>query len=78
MATIDLNTHKKIHQDDVSFYIKNVGLIFLRQKYKYKEYEEKNDTTERRKLLLDALKFVGISGCDRAPNYQGVLQFGPD
>jgi hypothetical protein len=66
-----------MHQDDVSFYVKNVGLIFLRQKYKYYEYEGKNDTTERRKLLLDALNLIGINGRDRSPDYQGVFQFGP-
>jgi hypothetical protein len=31
-----------------------------------------------RKLLLDTLKLVGISRCDRIPNYRGIFQLGPD
>jgi hypothetical protein len=76
-ATIDLNK-KKAHQDDVSFYVKNVDLISLRQKYKYKEHEGKMTETDRCKLLLDALKLIGISGRDRVPDYRGVFQLGPD
>jgi hypothetical protein len=34
---------KKMHQGHVSFYVKNVDLISLRQKYDYKEHEGKND-----------------------------------
>jgi hypothetical protein len=30
------------------------------------------------KLLLDALKLIGISGCDRVPHYRGIFQLGPD
>jgi hypothetical protein len=49
-TTIDLN--KEVHQVAVSFYVKNVDLISLRQKYNYKEYEGENDRNER-KCLLD-------------------------
>jgi hypothetical protein len=31
-----------------------------------------------RKLLLDALKLVGISGRDGILNYRGIFQLGPD
>jgi hypothetical protein len=34
-ATIDLS-QEKMHQGDVSFYVKNVGSISLGQNYKYK------------------------------------------
>jgi hypothetical protein len=30
------------------------------------------------KLLLDALKLIGISGCDRVPYYTDIFQLGPD
>jgi hypothetical protein len=30
------------------------------------------------KLLLDALKLIGISGCDRVTYYRGIFQPGPD
>jgi hypothetical protein len=30
------------------------------------------------KLLLDALKLIGISGCDRVPYYRGIFQLGSD
>jgi hypothetical protein len=54
---------------DVSVYVKECRLNMRGRK-----------TTERvgRKLLLDALKFVGISGRDRVPNYRGVFQLGPN
>jgi hypothetical protein len=34
--------------------------------------------TDECKLLLDALKLVGISRRDRIQNYLGIFQFGPD
>jgi hypothetical protein len=34
--------------------------------------------TKRCKLLLDELKLIGISGCDRVPYYRGIFQPGPD
>jgi hypothetical protein len=34
--------------------------------------------TNRCKLLLDALKLIGISGCDRVPYYRGIFELGPD
>jgi hypothetical protein len=34
--------------------------------------------TEERKLLLDALKLVGIGRRDNIPNYRGTFQPGPD
>jgi hypothetical protein len=34
--------------------------------------------TDGRKLLLDALKLVGIDRCDRIPNYRGIFQLDPD
>jgi hypothetical protein len=40
--------------------------------------KEKSIKTEGRKLLLDALKLIGISGRDRVPNYRGIFQLGPD
>jgi hypothetical protein len=30
------------------------------------------------KLLLDELKLIGISGCDRVPYYRGIFQPGLD
>jgi hypothetical protein len=38
----------------------------------------KTTKTGGRKLLLDALKLIGISGCDRVPYYRGIFQLGPD
>jgi hypothetical protein len=43
----------------------------------YKECEGKTKTDER-KLLLDELKLIGISGCDRVPYYRSIFQLGPD
>jgi hypothetical protein len=34
--------------------------------------------TDGSKLLLDAIKLIGICGCDRVPYYRGVFQPGPD
>jgi hypothetical protein len=62
-VTIDLN--KEVHTNNVPSYVKNVNLISLRQRYRYKEYEEKPIKTDGHELLLDALKFTGISGHDR-------------
>jgi hypothetical protein len=45
-ATIDLYK-KKVHQDHVSVYVKNVDLLSLRQQYKYMEHEGKNDKNRR-------------------------------
>jgi hypothetical protein len=45
-ATISLNK-KKVHQGDVSFYIKNVDLISLKQKYNHENTMEKNDRNRR-------------------------------
>jgi hypothetical protein len=73
-ATIDME--KKVHQGDVSVFVKNVDLIYLRQKYKEHE-REKTTETDGRKLLLDALKLVGIGGRDRIPNYRSIFQLGP-
>jgi hypothetical protein len=42
------------------------------------EHEGKTRRTDRRKLLLDAIKLIGISGRDRFPNYQGIFQLQPD
>jgi hypothetical protein len=42
------------------------------------EHEEKTIKTGRHKLLLDALKLIGISGCDRVPYYRGIFQPGSD
>jgi hypothetical protein len=66
-----------VHQGDVSVYVEDVDLIFPRQNYNYKEHERKNDKNGR-KLLLDALEFVGISRRDRISNYLGIFQLGPD
>jgi hypothetical protein len=44
----------------------------------YKEHAEKTVTTDGHKLLLDALKLIGISGCDRVPYYRGIFQLGSD
>jgi hypothetical protein len=60
---------KKGHQGNVSSYIKN--LIFPRQQHMYKEHGGN-------RLVLDALKLIGISGCDRVPYYRGTFQPGPD
>lgn len=37
----DRPKQKEVHEGDVSFYIKNVDLTYLRQKYNYKEYKGK-------------------------------------
>jgi hypothetical protein len=55
-----------------------VDLISLKQQYKYTEHEAKTIETDGRKLLLDALKLIGISGRDRVPKYRGIFQLGPD
>jgi hypothetical protein len=39
---------------------------------------EKTIKTDGRKLLLDALKLIGISRSDGVPNYRGIFQLGPD
>jgi hypothetical protein len=39
---------------------------------------KKTIKTDGCKLLLDALKLIGISGCDRVPYYRGIFQPGPD
>jgi intein-encoded DNA endonuclease-like protein len=57
-----------VHQDDISFYVKNVDLISLRQKYEY-NVKGKTIKTDGRKLLLDALKLIGIGGRNRVPDY---------
>jgi hypothetical protein len=66
-----------VDQCDVSVYVKNVDLIYLRQKYNYREHEE-NTIKTGCKLLLDALKLTGISRRDVIPNYRGIFQLGPD
>jgi hypothetical protein len=42
------------------------------------EQEGKTIKTDGRKLLLDALKLIGIGGRDRVPNCRGIFQLGPD
>jgi hypothetical protein len=56
-ATADLNK-RKVHQGDVSVYIKNVRVdsISLRQKCNYKKRDGKNARNNGRKYLLDVLK----------------------
>jgi hypothetical protein len=66
------------HQGDVSLYVKNVDSISLRQKNNYKKHEGKTTEADRRKLLLNALKLVGINGRDKFPDYRGAFQLGPD
>jgi hypothetical protein len=34
--------------------------------------------SDGRKILLDALKHIGISGHDRIPKYRGTFQLGLD
>jgi hypothetical protein len=66
-----------VHEGDVFFYVNNVDLISLRQKYKYncKEHEgEETIETDGYKLLLDALKLVGIGILVRIRNYRGIFQ----
>jgi hypothetical protein len=41
------------------------------------EHEGKTMKTDGRKLLLDALKLIGISGRNGVPNYRGIFQLGP-
>jgi hypothetical protein len=38
--------------------------------------KEKAIETDGRKLLLDMLNHIGISGRDRVPNYRGIFQLG--
>jgi hypothetical protein len=35
--------------------------------------KEKTIKTDGRKLLLDALKLIGISGRNRVPDYRGII-----
>jgi hypothetical protein len=42
------------------------------------EHEGRTIETDGCKLLLDALKLIGIGGRDRVPNYRGIFQLGPD
>jgi hypothetical protein len=42
------------------------------------EHEGKAIETDERKLLLDALKLIGITGRDGVPRYRGIFQIGPD
>jgi hypothetical protein len=58
----------------VSFDVKNVHLISLRQNHNYKENEGKMIDTDEGKLLLDAFKLVGIDRRDRIPNCRGLFQ----
>jgi hypothetical protein len=67
-----------VHQRDVYDCVKKADLISLRQKYSYKEHEAKTIGNPGRKLLLDVLKFVGITRSDGVPNYRGIFQLGPD
>jgi hypothetical protein len=39
---------------------------------------EKTIKTEGRKLLLDALKLIGISESNGGPNYRGIFQVAHD
>jgi hypothetical protein len=39
---------------------------------------EETIKTDGWKILLDALKLIGISERDRVPNYRRIFQFGPD
>jgi hypothetical protein len=58
---------ENVREGDVSFYVMNVDLISLRQKYNYKEHERtKPIETDGRKLILDALKLIAISGRDKS------------
>jgi hypothetical protein len=40
--------------------------------------KEKTIKTDGRKLLLDALELIGISGSTGVPNYWGIFQLGSD
>jgi hypothetical protein len=42
------------------------------------EREEETIKTDGRKLLLDALKLIGISRSDRVANFQGIFKLRPD
>jgi hypothetical protein len=42
------------------------------------EHKGKTIETDGRKLLLDALKLIGISRSDGVPNYRGIFQLGTD
>jgi hypothetical protein len=45
--------------------VKSEELIFPRQQYNYEEHEgKKMKKTNGCKLLLNALKLIGINGCD--------------
>jgi hypothetical protein len=58
-----------VHQGLVSVYVKLVDLISLKHQYKYMEREGKNDKTDGRRLLLDALKLIGISQNSKLPRH---------
>jgi hypothetical protein len=47
-----------VHQGDVSVYVEDVDLIYLRRKYNYKKHEGKTDKNTRTQNLLDALKLL--------------------
>jgi hypothetical protein len=71
------NNNKKKSTKMILLLRKNCRLNFLRQNYnyEYKEHEGKKQLRkDGRKLLLDALKLVGIGRRDRIPNYQGEFQ----
>jgi hypothetical protein len=67
-----------MHQYDVSFYVKNVDSIYVRQQYNNMKHEGRTIKTDGGKLLLDALKLIGISRRDRVPNYRGIFKLGPE
>jgi hypothetical protein len=66
--------NKKVHQGDVSAYVKTVDLISLVQKYNYKEHEGEDGC----ELLLDAFKLAGTDRTERIPSYRGIFQIVTD
>jgi hypothetical protein len=69
----DIPEQKNVHQCLVSVQVKFVDLISLKHQYRYMKREGKMIRTDGHKLLLDALKLIGISRSDRVPNYQGIF-----
>jgi hypothetical protein len=63
---------KKVLQGDVSFYVRNLDLISLRQKYNYKKHEGKHDRNRWTQTS------AGRARGDTIPNYRGIYQLGPD
>jgi hypothetical protein len=76
-ATVDLNK-KKGHRGNISSCAKNEDIIFQGNSIIISNMREKAIKTNGCKLLLDALKLIGVIECNRVPYYRSIFQPGPD